>query len=352
MADTDWGIVVGIARYPELGSLDGSENDAQAFYDWLISPAGGGVPAQQVALILSSQFPAAPNAIRAEPSAYHIQQAFEDLQEVANTNKAAGNGMQTGRRLYIYLSGHGCAPRFDDSALLAANATLQRAGYHILGKLFANWFLRSNYFEEAVLFMDCCRENVAVPPSIPPYIDINGPEGVDKARTFFGFGTKWARLSRERLMPDGKIHGIFTWALLQGLKGEACDPDTGDITARTLGDYLYNHMKAFLSAQDLLDPEVPKEPDLQYEANPANPLVFCTLPVPQYTVNIQIPATAAGKQVQILDNKFAVAAAANGAPPVWQPQLSRGTYLAQIQVLGLQSPPFEVKGGEVINVSF
>jgi Caspase domain len=352
MADTDWGIVVGISKYPELDSLDGSENDAQDFYDWLISPAGGKVPEKQVALILSSQFPPVPKATRAEPSSLRIQQAFEDLQDVAKMNEDAGNGLQTGRRFYIYLSGHGCAPRFDDSALLAANATRERAGYHILGKLFANWFLRSNFFEEVALFMDCCRENVAqVPPSIPPWVDITGVEGVDKARTFFGFGTKWARLSRERLMPDGKVHGVFTWALLQGLKGEACDPATGDITARSLGDYLYNHMKAFLSAQDLEDPDIPKEPDLQYDANPASPLVFCKVPVPQYAVTIQLPPTAAGKQVQILDNKFAVAAAANGVPPLWQTQLRRGIYLAQIQSLGLQTQAFEVNGGAV-NVSF
>ena len=39
MADTDWAIVVGITKYPELDSLDGSENDANDFYAWLVSPA-------------------------------------------------------------------------------------------------------------------------------------------------------------------------------------------------------------------------------------------------------------------------------------------------------------------------
>jgi hypothetical protein len=353
MAETDWGVVVGITKYPELENLDGSENDAQAFYDWLISPAGGNVPARQVALILSSEFPVEVKAVRAEPSSYRIQQAFDDLQDVAQANMNAGNGQQVGHRLYIYLSGHGFAPTFDDTALLAANATRLRAGYHVVGKPFANWFLRSNYFDQVILFMDCCRENVTtVGPNIPAYMTVNGPEGVDKARTFFGFGTKWSRTSRERLMADGKVHGVFTWALLQGLKGEACDPATGDVTARSLGDYLYNHMKMFLTAQDLQDPEIPKEPDLQYDANPANPLVFCNVPVPQYTVNIQLPAAAAGQPVRILDTRFAVACVANGVPPVWQTALRRGTYLAQILPLGLQTQPFEVTGGAPLNVSF
>jgi hypothetical protein len=353
MAETDWGIVVGITKYPELENLDGSENDAEAFYEWLVSPTGGNVPARQVAKILSSDFPPATAAVRAEPSAYHIGQAFDDLVDVANANGAAGNGLQVGRRLYLYFSGHGFAPTFEYTALLAANATRLRAGYHIVGTPYANTFLRANYFEQVVLIMDCCRENVqTVAPSLPPFITVTGPDGVDKARTFFGFGTKWSRTSRERMMDDGKVHGVFSWALLKGLQGQACDPSTGDITARTLGDYLYNRMKTFLSAPDLQDPQIPKEPDLQYEANPVNPLVFATIPIPQYPVTIQLPANTAGQPVTILDSGFHVALQAVAAPPVWQTQLRRGTYLAQILPLGLQTQAFEVTGGAPVNVAF
>ena len=148
------------------------------------------------------------------------------------------------------------------------------------------------------------------------------------------------------------VHGVFTWALLRGLKGEACDPATGDITARTLGDYLYNRMKTFLSAQDLQDPQIPKEPDLQYDASPANPLVFARIPIPQYPVTIQLPANTAGQPVRILDSRFAVTLEGVAAPPAWQTQLRRGTYLAQILPLGLQTQPFEVTGGAPVNVTF
>ncbi len=44
MAKDDWAIVVGIRFYPELDNLDGPENDAKAFRNWLVSPTGGAVP--------------------------------------------------------------------------------------------------------------------------------------------------------------------------------------------------------------------------------------------------------------------------------------------------------------------
>jgi hypothetical protein len=353
MAKEDWAVVVGVRLYPDLGDLDGPENDARIFYDWLVAPEGGAVPKEQIALILSSDFSPVAVPSRAEPTTLRVQQAFEDLQDVADASQKAGAGRRVGRRLYIYLSGHGCAPRLNDSALLTANATKLRPGYHILGKLYADWFLRSNFFDQAILFMDCCRENYPqAPPNIPPYLDITGTAAMDKSRTFYGFGTKWSRLSRERAMADGKVHGIFTWAVLAGLRGDACDPNTGQVTAATLGNFLYNRMKAFLTADELADPDVPKEPDLQYDQNPNNPIVFATVAVPLYPVTINVPAAIAGQQIQILGDKFQPVMAAAANPPTWQVQLKAGTYLAQVLGLGMQTPAFEVSGTEVVNVSF
>lgn len=353
MAVDDWAIVVGVRLYPSLGDLDGPENDATAFHDWLISPEGGDVPASQAVLILSSQYAPATVPSQAEPTDLRVRQEFERLQDEADKNAAANKGKRVGRRLYIYLSGHGCAPRLNDSALLTANATKTRPGLHILGKLYADWFLRSNFFDEAILFMDCCRESYPqAPPNIPPFIDITGPDALDKTRVFYGFGTKWSRLSRERVMEDGQAHGIFTWAVLAGLRGEACDPASGKITAATLGNYLYNNMKAFLNSDELADPDVPKEPDLDYDPNPNNPIIFATVKVPEYPITINLPAATAGQQVQILNDKLQTVLKAIANPPVWQVTLKPGTYLAQVLGAGLQTPAFEVGGKGVRNVSF
>jgi hypothetical protein len=352
MAKDDWAIVVGIATYPGLGNLDGPENDAQGFYDWVVAPAGGDVPQDHVAFILSSNFPPSVLPGRAEPAAATLQRAFDDLQDLAEQSQKEGNGLRVGRRLYIYLSGHGCAPPSFDSALLAANATPKRPGYHILGRLYADWFLRSNFFDEAVLFMDCCRENVQTPPNIPPYINITGADALDKTRAFYGFATKWSRLSRERKMADGRVHGVFTTALLEGLKGAACDPSDGRITSASLGNYLYANMKKFLSPADLTDPEIPKEPDLDYDKNPQTPLVFATVAVPAFAVTVNLPPGTAGKKIEILDSKLKAVHSGAAAPPQLRIELKRGTYLAQVLADGLQSEPFEVDGTEEVNVSF
>jgi caspase domain-containing protein len=357
MAADDWAVVVGVRLYPDLGNLDGPENDALAVHEWITSPHGGNVPVDQVALILSSKYPAAPTPNRAEPTTQTIDEAFEDLQALADQNGKLGNGRRAGRRLYIYMAGHGCAPRLlNDSALLTANASSVRSGHHILGRLSAEWFLRSNFFDETVLLMDCCRENWDVPPRVPPYINVTGADALDLARAFYGFGTKWSRLSRERVMDDGKVHGVFTWALLQGLK-TAADPVTGEVTAARLADYLYNNMKAFLKPEDLADPEVPKEPDLDYDKNPNSRFVFCVVPpapvvAPHETpVNIALPPQAAGKRVQVLDARFAEVRAAQANPPAWQIQLPPGSYIAQVLELGRQTPPFNVPETGAVDVA-
>jgi len=352
MAKEDWAIVVGITQYPGLSNLDGPENDAKGFYEWVVSPTGGDVPQDHVAFMLSSNFPAAILPGRAEPAAATVQRAFDDLQDLAEQSQREGNGLRVGRRLYIYLSGHGCAPPSYDSALLAANATPKRPGYHILGRLYADWFLRSNFFDEAILFMDCCRENVQTPPNIPPYIDITGADALDKTKVFYGFATKWSRLSRERKMADGLVHGIFTTALLEGLKGAACDPGDGRITSASLGNYLYANMKNFLSPADLDDPGIPKEPDLDYDKNPQTPLVFTTVTIPVFPVTINLPPGSAGNKIDIVDSKLKIVQSAIAAPPQLRVQLKRGTYLVQLLANGLQTDPFEVNGTEEVNVNF
>jgi len=352
MAQEDWGIVVGVRYYPGLSNLEGSVNDAREFHQWLISNDGGKVPPDQVALIISPDYNIPlPLPQNAEPKHGTVQEAFDHLVYVAEENAALGNGRRVGKRLYIYMSGHGCAPRTHDAALLAANATRTIVGYHILGKLYADWFLRSNYFDEVVLLMDCCRESYPQAfPNIPPYIDITGQDALDKSKIFYGLATKWSRLSRERPMADGHVHGVFTFALLEGLKGAASDPKSGEITAASLGDFLYTNMKTFLKPEDLADPEIPKDPDIDYEKNPAIPFVIARVAAPKFKVTIRLPPSSAGKRVEVLDGKFRRLLFADSAPPVWQVELTRGTYLAQILADGLQKP-FEVTGTGGVDVS-
>jgi len=52
----DYAIVVGINYYPALRKLKAAEKDATLFAEWLMSPEGGGLPPDNVRLILSSNY--------------------------------------------------------------------------------------------------------------------------------------------------------------------------------------------------------------------------------------------------------------------------------------------------------
>jgi len=338
MAEKDWAIVVGIKTYPGLSSLDGPGNDAQDFYDWLTAADGGNVPKAQVTLILSPE-PPPTKPTGAPPTPEKITEAFDVLDDFANANN--GN---VGRRLYLYFSGHGFAPDFEQAALLMANATPNRTFQHILGKPYADWFYRSGYFNEVVLFMDCCQEKYSKTTPRPIHFgDVTDFKAIDEGKRFYGFGTKWSKMAQEREMEDGKVHGVFTYALLKALRGAAAD-STGNITATSLGDWLYANMRKVLSEDALKDQQIAKEPDLQYEKNPQKTFVFTTVTVvPKFNVRIHVPAASANHPLRVLSDKFVVVAAVAATSPVTELSLPRGLYLAEIAADNLNKS-FEVTG--------
>src|SRR5262249_55697758 len=139
MAATDRAIIVGIQKYPSIGDLGGPENDARAFGDWVVSPSGGNVPEANVRRILATiPNPRYNNPVR--PVYWEAEEAFGELMDIydANLTQRGGSG-KIGRRLYVYLAGHGFDPEPEYTALLAANATPWKTGFHILGKPYAEY---------------------------------------------------------------------------------------------------------------------------------------------------------------------------------------------------------------------
>jgi hypothetical protein len=333
MNATDRALVVGVNWYPGLTNLDGPVNDARAFHDWLVAAGGGGLDPAQIRLILSPE--QSPTAVAdARPVVTQVQEAFDELDDLARDNLQNGRGLRAGRRLYLYLSGHGFAPFLGQAALyqvalLMANATRQRVGYHILGRAYADWFFRAGYFDEILLFMDCCREAYPLAPLNPPHFaDVNGAGAVDRVRYFYGFGTKWSRLSRERPMPpDGRVHGVFTTALLAGLNGAAADP-TGRVTAASLGNFLFAQMKTFLSPADLTNATIPKEPDYVTYPSDGSQLVIVDGLGPA-TVTVERVGGPPDGEIRLFDATFQPVVPQTLAPPTWTFLLTPGVYLAQ-----------------------
>jgi uncharacterized caspase-like protein len=358
----DYAIVAGIASYPELGEagtaldLKGSENDVDAVVAWLTDPAGGHLPPQagppsdrpvpNIQIVRSSAFKAPTSADDALPTILELEKAIENLDRIAAANKAAGKGQRVGRRLYIYMSGHGFSPARERGCLYAANAR-ERMGHNVHVSGWLAWLQDAGYFREFVLWMDCCMNRMSfLPPRDPPLPPTNvlAPPGP----TFIAFAAQRPLKAVEAAIPEdgGIVHGVFTWVLLQGLRGAAADL-SGRVTGRSLADWLRNAQAARMDPRDRTDPEVSKEPEIVRE-DPG--LIFARgVPAVNYPVNLSFRRTG--------DDE---ARLWTGAPPRIQAKfktganphnlaLRPGLYLVDVPNAGLRQG-FEVVGPTSIEV--
>lgn len=357
--DGYYAIIVGI-KYAdqELNTLRGPENDAASFYEWVVSADGGGVPDddRHRSLILSSRFGGA-----VEPTVDRVVGAFEGFDRLTEAKAEAGHRRHVGKRLYIYLAGHGFAPSNldDETGLLVADAKSGDYQQHVLGRWCAQWAYKAYYFDEILLFMDCCRTPVHSNP-VPNYRpkEINAAD-YEKVRRLYCFACRWSYKTREREMPpDSLWRGVFTTALLEGLKGAAAD-GKGKVTAASLYRYLANFTQCYLSPEERADQSVPKEPDIFYEPRDGGLLIttvkgerpsvtdrllrffsvlgFTPPPLKGYKVRLKLPEEATGEDVKVVDSKLnpvgrnpqrVADAGADGF--VWELELDSGYYYAQL----------------------
>ncbi len=247
MGDTDFAVVVGISRYPAIGDLAGPVNDARRFEEWLVNR--GGVPKGHIETITTPQDAGKMTKATATPMRDQIISALDSIMQ--NEDERG----KVGRRLYLYLAGHGYAPQVDDAALLMANAG-GRSFPAIPGLQVARWFRTSARFDEIVLIMDCCRDNYPAIPAQPlPWAEEPSPDA-DRVKYFYAFATQAYQKAREKpLTPDGEVRGLFTHALLAAF--ELARPDAqGRITGTAVKNYVLNYMRE-LAKERYQEPEIP-----------------------------------------------------------------------------------------------
>lgn len=239
MATDDHAIVVGIGRYSSssLADLEGPVNDAEAVVEWLREPEGGDVPPGQIQTVTSAQFSGEPR-----PVANDLYGAFENLIDLGEQKNPA----PVGKRLYIFMSGHGFGPAVREAALLMANAAPRRWGHNICGGAVADYFAAGGLFEEIFLLMDCCRDALTpAKASVLPW-DPEAGERPPASRWIYGFATGFD--SRTREMPiDGEVRGVFTTAVLEALR-------SGVQTSETLTTLVGARMVELLGADELRRP--------------------------------------------------------------------------------------------------
>ncbi|MFN2195141.1 MAG: caspase family protein [Anaerolineales bacterium] len=327
MAENDWAIIVGINAYPAISEAVGAEADARAFHTWLVSPQGGAVPNIQAELIVTSEYGAPPDRPEnARPTAFQLYTSIEQLLSLGETT-----GGHIGRRLYLYFAGHGIAPGESDTALLMANAHKGAMGslFHWLGEYTAELFRQSAYFDEVLLFMDCCREVV-------PIDGLNRPWSPRRAANFnqvkrcYAYATRFAQVAWARPLASGEARGEFTVALLEGLNGAAYVPQSeGAITSNSLKMFLLDRLTGMQESDFHIDDF------LITRVQPA-----------EYPVSILLPEQIAGEPVQlrvVRANRFQVFKESPAAPPSWEISLEKGFYDVQVLSADLRAE-FEVDG--------
>jgi len=293
MSADDHAILIGIGRYPELGEggtnadLKGPENDVEAVKAWLMEPKGGDFQHHTNIHVVTSS--AATTAADAHPTADELESKLAEFDAIAQSNRRAGRGLQVGRRLYLFVSGHGFSPGRQRGCLFTANAKERLTfNVHVTGWL--NWLQDAGYFREYVLWMDCCMNRMSfLQPRDPPLPPVNASE--PPRANFVAFAAQRPLKAVEVPISEdgGNTHGVFTWALLEGLRGAAADAN-GRVTGRSLADWIRNAQSARMDPRDRDDVDVAKEPEVIHED--AGIIFARGVPRPLYPVRLSFPAAA------------------------------------------------------------
>ncbi|MEK7432063.1 MAG: caspase family protein [Cyanobacteriota bacterium] len=234
--DRDYAVIIGINNYSsQYSQLNGPNRGAEEFKNILVTI--GDIPNNNtnIKMITSNNILGNLN-----PTVSQIESAFNDI-------ITQNNDVFSGRRLYIFLSGHGISlGNIDskdpiDTALLTAEASNKAKSCHIAGIAYSNWFKMSAIFEDIILIMDCCRDDYSAMKARPPLIDENqiiNKEDAGDVETFFIFSTKYPQKAKDSTVLNEMTP--FTSKLIEGLKGAAKSDNGNHITAQSLYNYLYN----------------------------------------------------------------------------------------------------------------
>ncbi|MBM3212428.1 caspase family protein, partial [Candidatus Poribacteria bacterium] len=212
----NWAIVIGIDKYwKPQACLRGAVRDALKIYDWLTNINGGGVPTNNLTLLLE------PSETSPQPPAG--KQILSPTQDgvFAAIQHLLSRSYKQGGRFYFYYSGHGIAAWMNQSnqdgitfSDFSEANPLKSVTLDSIYDLF-----KATQFKEQFFFIDACRNipwerefrisdypfpEKPIPPVLPQYIIYATSPGVKAIE----------------INKAGDEHGAFTEVLLDGLRGK------------------------------------------------------------------------------------------------------------------------------------
>lgn len=223
MQSGDFAVVVGINRYRSFPNLDGAVADAAAFKEWL--QFGAQVPESNIQFIVTEDSDARP--IVAE-----MEEAFDRIFDAAQHVNP--------RRLYVYFAGHGLSQAVEHIVLLAANASADRKNNGLNTREYHSTLASYAPFREQIFFYDCCRYYDWMAKGQRPLWTPEYPRRIRDFAQFCFYAAGFQQGSHEKPIYDTR-RGLFTIALIEGLRGGAADSATGggwSVTSLSLVEYV------------------------------------------------------------------------------------------------------------------
>ncbi len=244
-----YAVIIGIGNYqdPQIPDLDYTVNDAQGLYDILTDPDYGGIPKDQIALLLNEQ--ATYSKIKAALGKWLPQQARpEDT-------------------VIIYYSGHG-APEGRSFYWVTHNADIDDLYATAMNNNEIAGMLDRIESDRVITFLDSCYSAATVNRTLKTRsisTEIPWEKFSGKGRVAIS-ASDGKQLSLEL---DEYKHGVFTYYLLEGLRGKADENSDGVIEVDEVWDYVKHQVREIAKKSGN-----PQTPVLQGSLTAGIPITF------------------------------------------------------------------------------
>jgi tetratricopeptide (TPR) repeat protein len=217
-----YALLIGVNSYTEGNALQFAANDAEAFKSFLMSPRGGLVAKDQIALLKND---------KATKDGIHA--AIRDLEKNAQGDQ---------NTLIIFLAGHGALIK-DKGYFLpyrSENEDPESTEYPMdrIGKLVKD---EANRFSRVIAFVDICHANYSGDPLTGRKVR------KELAQRNRRVGILMASGSEESAYEDDRFakHGVFTYFVLAGLNGDELGKTPPVITFNELKTYVSKNVSQF-----------------------------------------------------------------------------------------------------------
>ena len=218
-----WALLIGVGQYvahPAIGNLKYTVSDVQGLYDVLTGP--GGFPKQNV-FVMSDQ---ADDAKRPPTYSNIIAQLAATLQLP-----------KQGDIVLVYFAGHGIEEK-STSYLLPSDARMANLRLTGLQLNYVKEQLDACAAEKKILILDACHSGAARNAARLGRTFATDVERMDKSKGMVTISS--CDLDQQSFEWDEKGHGVFTYFLMEGLRGPADRDRDGEIVVSELNRYVYD----------------------------------------------------------------------------------------------------------------